>query len=109
MSYPLFNKERKKVAKKERNNYYCYYFSSLTLYEPIYQHIFSLILSVTFYYDATRGFVIFLSVRYLYRVNKRPIRLMKSPARAINVMGNSQEGSDQIGVAMFAEATCIRT
>ncbi len=54
MSYPLFNKERKKVAKKERNNYYCYYFSSLTLYEPIYQHIFSLILSVTFYYDATR-------------------------------------------------------
>lgn len=54
MSYPLFNKERKKVAEKERNNYYCYCFSSLTLYEPIYQHIFSLILSVTFYYDATR-------------------------------------------------------
>ncbi len=44
-----------KVAKKERNNYYYYYFSSLTLYEPIYQHIFSLILSVTFYYDATRS------------------------------------------------------
>ena len=44
-----------KVAKKERNNYYYYYFSSLTLYEPIYQHIFSLILSVTFYYDATRN------------------------------------------------------
>ena len=43
----------KKVAKKERNNYYCYQVSSLTLYELIYQHHFLLIFSVTFYFEAT--------------------------------------------------------
>lgn len=43
-----------KVAKKERNNYYCYYSYSLTLYELIYQHHFQLIFSVTFYFEATR-------------------------------------------------------
>jgi len=42
-----------KVAKKERNNYYCYYSYSLTLYELIYQHHFQLIFSVTFYFEAT--------------------------------------------------------
>jgi hypothetical protein len=42
-----------KVAKKERNNYYCYQFSSLTIYELIYQHLFLLIFSVTFYFEAT--------------------------------------------------------